>query len=209
LARYSDAMCRLCRREAEKLFLKGERCFSDKCSFDRRGYAPGQHGQSRRIKVTDYGLQLRQKQKVKRIYGLLEKQFKGYFRKAVQMKGVTGENLLVFLERRLDNSVYRMGFAKTRNQARMMVSHGHFEVNGTKTDRASFLVNAGDVISVRNRSRKSVPILEAIEGHGTGEVPSWLEVDSANCTARVTALPSREHITHTIQEQLIVELYSR
>ncbi len=208
MARYIGPACRLCRREGEQLFLKGERCFKDKCAVKRRAYAPGQHGRRRR-KLLGYGLQLREKQKVKRIYGVLERQFRLYFKRAASRKGVTGENLLSFLERRLDNVVYRLGFAASRAQARQLVNHGHFVVNGKSVDIASFQVKKSDVIELRDRSRKNALIqsnLDTAQGRG---VPSWLELDNAGFKGRVLELPRREDITMPIQENLIVELYSK
>jgi len=208
LARYTQSVCRLCRRENLKLFLKGERCYTEKCAVDRRNYAPGQHGQSRK-KVSDYGAQLREKQKVRRIYGLLENQFRTTFKKADQQKGITGENLLMFLERRLDNIVYRLGFANSRNEARQLVLHSHFAVNQTKVNIPSFLVKPGDVIALREKSKKVVRILEALEGVARRGVPQWLELDKDQLKGQVKALPVREDITIPIQEKLIVELYSK
>jgi len=208
LARYTHSVCRLCRRENLKLFLKGERCYTEKCAVDRRSYAPGQHGQSRK-KLSDYGAQLREKQKVRRIYGLLESQFRNTFKKADQQKGITGENLLAFLERRLDNIVYRLGFANSRNEARQLVLHRHFTVNQAKVNVPSYLVRPGDVIEVRERSKKVVRILEAVEGVARRGVPQWLELDKDHLKGQVKALPAREEITIPIQEKLIVELYSK
>ncbi|RPJ09511.1 MAG: 30S ribosomal protein S4 [Deltaproteobacteria bacterium] len=208
MARYTQSVCRLCRRENLKLFLKGERCYTEKCAVDRRNYAPGQHGQSRK-KVSDYGAQLREKQKVRRIYGLLENQFRTTFKKADQQKGITGENLLMFLERRLDNIVYRLGFANSRNEARQLVLHSHFAVNQTKVNIPSFLVKPGDVIALREKSKKVVRILEALEGVARRGVPQWLELDKDQLKGQVKALPVREDITIPIQEKLIVELYSK
>lgn len=208
MARYTEAACRLCRRESLKLFLKGDRCYTDKCSFERRSYAPGQHG-LRRKKHSDYGVQLREKQKVRRIYGILEKQFRKYFKMADQMKGVTGENLLLLLERRLDNMIYRMGFADSRNQARHFVKHGHFQINGSKVDIPSYLLKGGDVVTVREKSKKVKGIKESLEAVERRRVPEWLALEKDNYLARVTALPTREQLTMPIQEQLIVELYSK
>jgi small subunit ribosomal protein S4 len=208
LARYTDARCRICRRENSKLFLKGDRCYSAKCSFDRRPQAPGMHGRHRG-KPTSYSLMLREKQKVKRSYGLMEKQFKSLFEKAERQKGVTGGNLLVLLERRLDNIVFRLGFAGSRNQARQMVSHGHFLVNGRKVDIPSFLVKSGDQISVREKSRGAAVVAGALETVGRRGVPSWMELDKASFTGRVKDLPSRQDLPPSINEQLIVELYSK
>lgn len=208
MARYLESVCRLCRREGLKLFLKGERCYSDKCAAERRSYPPGQHGQGR-IKVSEYGAQLREKQKVKRLYGLLEKQFRLYFDMADRQKGITGENLLKLLERRLDNMVYRMGFASSRNEARQLVKHSHFLVNGKKVNIPSYLVKPGDVIQVKEKSRSVVRIQEALEAVQRRGIPSWLELDKDNATAVVKTLPVREELTLPIKEQLIVELYSK
>jgi len=209
VARYSEAACRLCRRENLKLFLKGDRCYTDKCAFERRSYPPGQHGQRRGRKISDYGIQLREKQKVKRIYGVLEKQFRKYYTRADRQKGITGTNLLILLERRLDNIVYRMGFASSRNQARQVVRHNHFTVNGRKVNIPSYQVKIGDVIEVREKSRKSPFILEAMETVVRREMPSWLEVDGSNFRGIVKEFPNREVLTMPINEQLIVELYSK
>jgi small subunit ribosomal protein S4 len=209
VARYSEAVCRLCRRENLKLFLKGDRCYTDKCAFERRSYPPGQHGQRRGRKISDYGIQLREKQKVKRIYGVLEKQFRKYYTRADRQKGITGTNLLILLERRLDNIVYRMGFASSRNQARQLVRHNHSTVNGRKVNIPSYQVKIGDVIEVREKSRKSPFILEAMETVVRREMPSWLEVDGSNFRGIVKEFPNREELTMPINEQLIVELYSK
>ncbi len=209
MARYTGSVCRLCRRENLKLFLKGDRCYSDKCAFERRPYPPGQHGQRRGGKFSDYRLQLREKQKVKRIYGVLETQFRGYYRRAERQKGITGTNLLILLERRLDNMVYRMGFASSRNQARQLVRHNHFLVNGKKVNIPSYLVKPGDVVEVREKSRKVAPILEAMETVVRRGIPNWIEVDKENFKGTLKALPNREDLTMPIQEQLIVELYSK
>jgi small subunit ribosomal protein S4 len=198
----------LCRREGAKLFLKGDRCFKEKCAFERRGYAPGQHGR-RRGKVQGYGIQLREKQKVKRMYGVLERQFRNSFAKAAKSKGITGTNLLQMLERRLDNIVYRLGFASSRAMARQLVSHGHILVDGRKVDIASALVRPGSIVSLREASRKNEQIkicLDTAQGRG---VPSWLELDAEQFRGTIKQLPSREEITMPIQEQLIVELYSK
>jgi small subunit ribosomal protein S4 len=208
MGRYIGPVCRLCRREGTQLFLKGERCFKDKCAVKRRNYAPGQHGK-RRVKIQGYGLQLREKQKVKRIYGVLERQFRLYFQRAASRKGVTGENLLAFLERRLDNVVYRLGFAASRSQARQLVNHGHFTVNGHKVDVASFSVRKGDVVELRGGSRKNATIqgnLDTAQGRG---IPSWLSLDAANFKGSVISMPRRDDISMPIQESLIVELYSK
>lgn len=209
MARYSDAVCRLCRRENVKLFLKGDRCLSDKCAINKRNYAPGQHGQRRRTKLSEYGLQLREKQKVKRTYGLLEKQFRSYFQKAARSKGVTGSELLVLLERRLDNVVYRMGFADSRAQARQLVRHGHMRVNGRKVNIPSFLIKQGDVVQAREKSRNTDLIRGNMENLGQKQIPEWIHVDSSDMRGTVQGLPKREDITMPFQEQLIVELYSK
>lgn len=208
MARYRESACRLCRREGLKLFLKGDRCYSEKCAFERRSYAPGEHGQIRK-KHSDYGVQLRAKQKLKRMYGLLEKQFRGYFEKADRQKGITGTNLLLFLERRLDNMVFRMGFANSRNEARQLVRHSHFLVSGKPVNIPSFLVNIGDEIQVREGSRKVERIQEAIETVARRGVPSWIELDRENFKATVKILPVRDELTMPVQEQLVVELYSK
>jgi len=208
LARYTGPSCRLCRREGSELFLKGERCYTDKCAIKRRSYPPGQHGQGR-IKVSDYGVQLREKQKVRRIYGILENQFRGYFEMADRMKGVTGENLLFILERRLDNVAYRLGFATSRTEARQLVRHGHFTLNGRKVNIPSIQAKAGDVLQLREKSRKIASVTESLEGVVRRGIPQWLELDKDACKGVVKALPVREDITMPIQEQLIVELYSK
>lgn len=208
MARYRESVCRLCRREGLKLFLKGDRCYSEKCAFERRGFAPGDHGQLRK-KFSDYGVQLREKQKLKRMYGLLEKQFRGYFGKADQQKGITGTNLLLFLERRLDNMVFRMGFANSRTEARQLVRHNHFLVGDKKVNIPSYLVKAGDEIQVREGSRKVERIIEAMETVARRGVPQWLEVDKANFKGVVKMLPVREDLTMPVKEQLVVELYSK
>jgi small subunit ribosomal protein S4 len=208
VARYTEAVCRICRRENTKLFLKGDRCYANKCSFERRAHAPGQHGH-RRGKLSEYGLQLREKQKVKRSYGLLEKQFRSVFEKAERQKGVTGANLLILLERRLDNIVYRMGFAASRNQARQLVCHGHFLINGRKVDIPSYLVRSGDLVSLKVKSHKSANIVESLETVARRGIPDWLEMDKANFEGRVKELPTREDLSPQISEQLIVELYSK
>ena len=208
MARYSDPVCRLCRREGMKLFLKGDRCFKDKCAIERRNYAPGQHGR-RRSKVLGYGLQLREKQKVKRIYGLLEKQFRLYFKRADQKVGITGENLLRQLELRLDNVVYSLGFAASRPQARQLVRHGHIEVNGKKLNIPSYQVRKGDVIQVREKSRKNDQIRQAVETASGRGIPSWLALNAEEFRGSVNDQPKRDDIRLPIQEQLIVELYSK
>ena len=209
MARYTGPVCRLCRREGMKLFLKGAKCFSEKCPVEKRNFAPGQHGKDRKAKVVGYGLQLREKQKAKRIYFTLEKQFRNYFEKASAKKGVTGEALLQQLERRLDNVVYRMGFASSRRQSRQLVRHGHVSVNGRKVNIPSFQVSAGNEVAVRERSRELVVIQSAKEFTGHQPSPNWLEVDRDGLKGRVTALPKREDINLPINEQLIVELYSK
>lgn len=208
MARYKESVCRLCRREGLKLFLKGDRCYSDKCAFERRSYAPGDHGQMRR-KYSDYGVQLREKQKLKRMYGLLERQFRGYFGKADRQKGITGTNLLLFLERRLDNMIFRMGFANSRNEARQLVRHDHFLVNGKPVNIPSYLVNVGSEIQVTEKSKKVARILEAMEIVARRGVPQWLELDKDNFKGVVKSLPSREELVMPVQEQLVVELYSK
>jgi small subunit ribosomal protein S4 len=209
LARNIGAACRRCRRENLKLYLKGDRCYSDKCSFERRAFGPGQHGQARFKKLSDYAVQLREKQKVKAMYGMLEGQFRLTFEKAERQKGVTGENLLVNLERRLDNAIFRIGFASSRNQARQLVRHKHILVNGRKVNVPSFLVAEGDVITIKEKSRANALLNENLEAVARRGVPSWLELDKDNYKAVVKTLPNREEITMPIQEQLIVELYSK
>lgn len=208
MARYRDSVCRLCRRENLKMFLKGDRCYSDKCAFERRSYPPGQHGQGRG-KRSEYGVQLREKQKVKWMYGLLESQFRGTFSKADRLKGITGTNLLVLLERRLDNVVYRLGFGNSRNQARQLVRHNHFMVNGRKVDIPSFLVKKGDTVSVKEKSQKIASIIESMEAVARRGVPQWLELDKTHFSGTIKALPVRDDLTMPMQEQLIVELYSK
>jgi small subunit ribosomal protein S4 len=209
LARYTDSSCRLCRREGLKLFLKGDRCYSEKCAFERRGYAPGQHGQSHKKQASDYGVQLREKQKLKRMYRLLEKQFRGYFEKADQLKGITGTNLLVLLERRMDNMIFRMGFSNSRDEARQLVSHGHFLVNSKPVNIPSYLLKAGDAVTVKEGSRKITRIQEAMETVTRRGVPQWLALDKENFNASIKMLPVREDLTMPVQEQLVVELYSK
>ncbi len=209
MARNIGATCRRCRRENLKLYLKGDRCYSDKCSFERRAFGPGQHGQARFRKVSDYAIQLREKQKVKSMYGMLEGQFRRYFHKADLQKGVTGENLLVLLERRLDNTIFRLGFASSRNHARQLVRHNHVLINGKKVNIPSFLVSTGDVITIKEKSRTNSHIVESLEAVARRGVPTWLELDKNAFKATVKALPNREEITMPIQEQLIVELYSK
>jgi len=208
LARYREAVCRLCRREGVELYLKGDRCFTDKCAIKRRGYPPGQHGQ-RRPKHSDYGVQLREKQKAKRIYGILEKQFRNYFEKAERMKGKTGDNLLILLERRLDSVVYKLGFAQTRRESRQIVRHGHFAVNGRKVNIPSYQVRAGDVIELREKSRKISNVNEALDAVVRKGIPPWLDLAREEFKGVVKALPVRTDIQEPIQEQLIVELYSK
>ncbi len=209
MARYNGSLCRLCRRENLKLFLKGDRCFGDKCAFERRPYAPGQHGQRRGRKFSDYRLQLREKQKVKRIYGVLEKQFRGYYYRAERQKGITGINLLMLLECRLDNVVYRMGFAASRNQARQLVRHNHFMVNNRKVNIPSYRVFPGDVVEVREKSRTTKQILDAMETVIRRGIPQWIEIEKEKFRGVLMVLPNREDLTMPIQEQLIVELYSK
>ena len=208
MARLNGPVCRLCRREGMKLFLKGDRCFKDKCAFERRGYAPGQHGR-RRSKIQGYGIQLREKQKVKRMCGLLEKQFRATYDQASRMKGRSGENLLMLLERRLDNVVYRLGYTTSRSEARQLVKHGHFLVNGKKAHTPSMLVKPGWVIGIRTRSAQVERITGALETMEGRAVPQWLEVEKDEMKGTVKAMPQREDITLPIDEQLIVELYSR
>jgi small subunit ribosomal protein S4 len=208
MARYTDAVCRLCRREGQKLFLKGDRCYTEKCAVDRRTYAPGQHGQGR-AKASEYGTQLREKQKAKRYYGVLESQFRSYFEMARKMQGKTGENLLSLLERRLDNTVYRLGFAMSRAEARQLVLHGHFTVNGRKVNIPSFLVKPGMVIALKEQSRNLEKFKSVIEANSFRQPPKWLEYDAASLSAKVVAAPTRDEIDLPITEQLIVELYSK
>ncbi|NIQ96616.1 MAG: 30S ribosomal protein S4 [Desulfuromonadales bacterium] len=209
MAKYNGPVCRLCRRENMKLFLKGDRCYTDKCAVERRNYAPGQHGQGR-SKVSDFGGQLREKQRVKRTYGLMEKQFRSYFQKADRMKGVTGENLLVLLERRLDSIVYRLGFGTSRTEARQLIRHSHFTVNGRKVNIPSYLVRPDDVVELREKSRKVARVNEALEGAARRGIPSWLELDRDAYKGVVKGVPIREELTTPVfQEQLIVELYSK
>jgi len=209
LARYTGSVCRICRREGLKLYLKGDRCYSDKCAFDRRGYPPGEHGQRRGRKISDYGIQLREKQKIKRMYGLSEKQFRLFFARADRQKGVTGTNLLVTLERRLDNVVYRLGFVNSRSQGRHFVRHGHFTVNGNKVDIPSFQVNINDVVEVREKSRKMQGISDSLDAVVRRGVPQWLDLEKENMKGVVKSFPVREDLTMPIQEQLVVELYSK
>ena len=209
MARYTGPACRRCRRENLKLYLKGDRCYSDKCSFERRAFGPGQHGQARFRKVSDYAIQLREKQKVKNIYGMLEGQFRNYFHKADLQKGITGENLLIMLESRLDNTIFRLGFASSRKQARQLVRHNHIQVNGKKVNIPSFMISVNDVITIKEKSRTNSYLVESMEAVARRGIPSWLELDKDAFKATVKALPNREEITMPIQEQLIVELYSK
>lgn len=208
MARYTGSVCRLCRREGTKLYLKGDRCYSDKCSVVKRNYAPGQHGQGRK-KASEYGVQLREKQKVRRIYGVLENQFRTYFDKAERMKGVTGENLLMLLESRFDNVVYRLGFASSRVDARQLVRHGHFTINGKKANIPSIHLKTGDVVAVREKSIDSPKLKALVESAGSRMVPAWLELDKENYSGKLISAPTRADIDAEIDEQLIVELYSR
>lgn len=208
MSRYKDEQCRICRREGQKLFLKGSRCYSDKCSVTRRNYAPGEHGQGRK-KLSEYGTQLREKQKTKAFYGVGEKQFRKYFEMAENKKGVTGEMLLQILESRLDNVVYRAGYGVSRAQARQLVNHGHFNVNGVKTDIASYLVKPGDVISVRENKKDSIILKENIEMNSSKPIPEWLEKNNDNLETKVLRLASREDVDLPVEEHLIVELYSK
>lgn len=208
MARYTGPSCRLCRRENMELFLKGDRCYTDKCAIKRRNYPPGQHGQGR-SKNSAYGVQLREKQKVRRIYGLMENQFRGYFAEADRMKGVTGENLLSLLERRLDNVIYRLGFASSRSESRQLVRHGHFTLNGKKVDIPSIQTRIGDVIELREKSRKIATINDALDAVARRGIPQWLELDRDAFKGNLKALPVREDITTPIQEHLVVELYSK
>lgn len=207
MARYTGSVCRQCRREGQKLFLKGDRCYGEKCAQSRRSSPPGQHGQGRR-KQSEYGLQLREKQKVKRMYGLLESQFHRYYEKAIRESGVKGENMLIHLERRLDNVVFRSGMGQSRPQSRQMVNHGHFLVNGQKVDIASYQVKVGDVITVRERSRNIGTFLDLRQGN-SHPTPKWMELDADQLKLTITAMPQRDDISATIEEHLIVELYSR
>src|SRR6187200_2471431 len=209
MARYNGPVCRLCRREGMKLFLKGERCYTEKCAIEKRNMPPGMHGRLRKAKMVGYGVQLREKQKVKRIYGVLEDQFRRYFEMADRTRGITGVTLLQLLERRLDNVIYRLGLATSRPQARQLVRHGHFSVNGRKVDVPSYSLKAGDVITVRTTSAQNASIQHAIEEVKGRGIPEWLSFDSGALTGRVTSLPTREQINLPVQEQLIVELYSK
>jgi len=208
MARYTDASCKLCRREGEKLFLKGERCYTNKCSVGKRAYAPGQHGQQKK-KMSEYGIQLREKQKARRFYGILENQFSRYFDMALKRKGVTGENLLQILESRLDNVVYRLGLATSRPEARQLVRHGHFTVNGEKVNIPSYLLKAGDVVAVKDKWKSSPKAKEISEIAGGKVIPKWLEFDAENMIGKVVSLPAREDIDLPVKEHLIVELFSK
>ncbi|MFQ5478507.1 MAG: 30S ribosomal protein S4 [Candidatus Binatia bacterium] len=209
MARYTDSVCRLCRREGTKLFLKGERCFTDKCAIERRNYAPGQHGQGRRRKISEYAVQLREKQRLKRMYGLLEKQFKRYFVMAERSREVTGEALLKLLERRLDNMVYRLGLAGSRAQARQLIGHRHFTVNGKRVNIPSYLTKADDWIAVHESSRSKRIFVEALELAQRHEAPSWLEMDGETLTGKVLRIPDRDDLALPVNERLVVELYSK
>ncbi len=208
MARYCGSVCRLCRREGEKLFLKGERCLSTKCALERRNYPPGVHGQQR-VKMKEYGMQLREKQKVKRMYGVLEKPFRTYFRKAGRKQGVTGENLLMFLETRFDSVVLKLGLASSRWQSRQLIRHNHFEVNGSRVNIPSFQVSQGDIIRVRENSRNKDVITESVEMRSDGQIPDWLDLDRKNLQGTVVNMPTRDSISTPINEQLIIELYSK
>ena len=210
MARYTDAVCKLCRREKQKLFLKGDRCYSDKCALARRSFVPGQHGQNQaRKKVSEYGLQLREKQKCRRAYGISESQFRKYYDMASNMRGITGDNMLCLLERRLDNVVYRLGFAPSRPMARQLVNHGHIRVDGQKVDIASYLVKPGQTITVRERSRDMANFKDLREQGASKPIPKWLELDSENLTGKIAQMPQRDDIDLTVEENLIVEFYSR
>ena len=206
MARYTEAVCKLCRREGQKLFLKGERCYTDKCAINRRAYAPGQHGQGRK-KTSEYGLQLRAKQMTRRFYGVLENQFRHYYEMATKMPGKAGDNLLILLETRLDNVVYRCGWASSRAEARQLVVHGHYTVNGKKVDIPSYLVKAGDVVAIKEGSRSSDKFKAVIEANSARPAPKWLDVDAQNAQAKIVELPTREEIDLEVDETLIVELY--
>ena len=208
MARYTEAVCKLCRREGQKLFLKGERCYTDKCAISRRAYAPGQHGQGRK-KTSEYGLQLRAKQMTRRFYGVLEGQFHHYYEMATNMPGKAGDNLLILLESRLDNVVYRCGWASSRAEARQLVVHGHFTVNGKKVDIPSYLVKPGELVAIKDKSRQRDKFKAVLEANSAKPVPKWLDVDAANAQAKVDALPTREDIDLEVDETLIVELYSK
>lgn len=208
MARYTEAVCKLCRREGQKLFLNGERCYTDKCAISRRAYAPGQHGQGRK-KASEYGMQLRAKQMTRRFYGVLEGQFHHYYEMATNMPGKAGDNLLILLESRLDNVVYRCGWASSRAEARQLVVHGHFTVNGKKVDIPSYLVKPGEMVAIKDKSRQSNKFKAVLEANSAKPVPKWLDVDAANAQAKVDALPTREEIDLEVDETLIVELYSK
>ena len=208
MARYNGPVCRLCRREGAKLFLKGDRCLSKKCSIEKRSYPPGMAGQ-RRVKMKEYGIQLREKQKVRRIYGVLEKQFRGYFHIADNMKGVTGENLLGLLESRFDSVVYNLGFAKSRALARQMIRHNHFNINGRKVNIPSYQAKQGDVVEIRPKSKKSPFVIDSLEAKSDNQIPDWLQLDRGAMRGTVVHAPTRDSVTMSIQEQLIVELYSK
>ena len=208
MARYTGPVCRLCRVEGTKLYLKGERCFTDKCAIERRNYAPGQHGQ-RRSKRSDYGLQLREKQKVRRVYGVLERQFRGYFKKAERQRGITGVSLLILLERRLDNVVYRLGLCSSRSEARQVIRHGHVMIDGRRVDIPSFLVKKGQHVGMREKSRTMKHVQESLKASERRGIPKWLSMDVAHFTGTIVDMPTREDISDEIQEQLIVELYSK
>ena len=208
MARYTEAVCKLCRREGQKLFLKGERCYTDKCAINRRAYAPGQHGQGRK-KTSEYGLQLRAKQMTRRFYGVLENQFHHYYEMATTMQGKAGDNLLILLESRLDNVVYRCGWASSRAEARQLVVHGHFTVNGKKVDIPSYLVKPGETIAIKDSSRQSDKFKAVLEATSARPVPKWLDVDAQNAQAKVVEMPTREEIDLEVDETLIVELYSK
>lgn len=209
MARYIGPVCRLCRREGIKLFLKGERCYTEKCAIEKRNFVPGQHGKARKAKLAGYGLQLREKQRVKRIYGVLENQFRRYFEAAARQRGITGELLLQMLECRLDNVVYRLGFSTSRAQARQLVRHGHFSVNGRKVDIPSYRVKEGDIVAVRDRSKQSTAVAHAMDEVKGRGIPEWLELRAEQMAGRIVSLPTRAQINLPVQEQLIVELYSK
>ncbi len=208
MARYTGPVCRICRRENQKLFLKSERCLTEKCAFERRAYPPGQHGHGR-IKFSEYALQLREKQKLKRLYGLVEKQFRAYFEKAERMKGVTGSNLLSLLERRLDNVAYRIGLGGSRTQSRLVVRHGHVVVNGSRLDIPSYIVKKGDVVGLAEKSQKITAILASLEAGKNRETPQWLDLDRATFKATVKDIPTRDDVTIPVEERMVVELYSK
>lgn len=208
MARFTGSVCRICRRENQKLFLKGDRCFTEKCAFERRGYPPGQHGQGR-IKFSEYGLQLREKQKIKRMYGLQESQFSNLFDEAERRKGITGSNLLSMLERRLDNVAYRSGFANSRAEARQLVRHGHFAVNGASVNIPSYMLKKGDTLQITEKSRPMTRIAGALESVKRREIPQWLELNAGEFQAKVRDLPARDDITAPMEERLVVELYSK